>query len=88
VSNKAVFSKKSTQLREEELPSLISEGMSKSRCKRQPCDQITQNFLKNGYSSELSMDGKLEALRTDMQMNALEKKWEFLVMAGEMNRWI
>ena len=23
-----------------------------------------------------------------MQMNALEKKWEFVVMAGEMNRWI
>ena len=23
-----------------------------------------------------------------MQMNALEKKWEFLVMAGEMNKWI
>lgn len=21
-------------------------------------------------------------------MNALEKKWEFIVMAGEMNRWI
>ena len=36
----------------------------------------------------MTLDHKLQSLRTDMQMNALEKKWEFLVMAGEMNKWI
>jgi hypothetical protein len=64
----------------------MSRG-TKSR-KRTTCDQITQKFLQIGYASELSKDNKLEALRSDMQMNALEKKWEFVVMAGEMNRWI
>lgn len=31
---------------------------------------------------------KIESLREDLEMNALEKKWEFIVMAGEMNKWI
>jgi hypothetical protein len=33
-------------------------------------------------------DNKIEALRGDLEMNALEKKWELVVMAGEMNKWI
>ena len=49
---------------------------------------MTSKFLKSDFSSELTLDSKLQSLRTDMQMNALEKKWEFLVMAGEMNKWI
>lgn len=68
-----------------------SETMFKSRVsmkKRTTYDQINSNFLKSVYSNERNKDHKLEALREDMEMNALEKKWEFVVMAGEMNKWI
>lgn len=72
--------------------SMVSDGLAKSRCtkskKKTTCEKITQKFLKSGFTSELTLDHKLESLRTDMQMNALEKKWEFIVMAGEMNKWI
>lgn len=72
--------------------SLFSEGFSKNRIgksrKQTTCDQITQRFLRTAFTNELNEDSKLENLRTDMQMNALEKKWEFVVMAGEMNKWI
>jgi hypothetical protein len=55
---------------------------------RTTCDKITKTFLKSGFASEESKDYKIESLREDLEMNALEKKWELVVMAGEMNKWI
>lgn len=52
------------------------------------CDRITKTFLKSGFVNEESKDNKIESLREDLEMNALEKKWELVVMAGEMNKWI
>ncbi len=55
---------------------------------RTTCDQLTNNLLKSRFNEETSKDHKILALRQDMEMNALEKKWELVVMAGEMNKWI
>jgi hypothetical protein len=55
---------------------------------RTTCDQLTKTFLKTGFVTDESKDNKIEALREDLEMNALEKKWELVVMAGEMNKWI
>ena len=55
--------------------SKVSRGLGRSKFvqnkKRSTCDKITQKFLKSDFSSELTLDHKLESLRTDMQMNAL-----------------
>jgi hypothetical protein len=55
---------------------------------RTTCDQLTKTFLKSGFVTDECKDNKIEALRGDLEMNALEKKWELVVMAGEMNKWI
>jgi hypothetical protein len=49
---------------------------------RTTCDQLTKTFLKTGFVTDESKDNRIEALREDLEMNALEKKWELVVMAG------
>jgi len=50
-------------------------------------EHMNKTFLKMDFSREPIDGGKLEELRSTLEMNVLENKWQLIVMAGEINKW-